>query len=141
MRGLSLALLGLVIALPAAAQERGGLRMNSPSVTLGQIESNQGCPLSSTSVTVGLNQTTGIASSARQQLGTTGSTQQKCRPLVSTQVVAGVNLALGRGSNAGQSIAAQGPRGALATDTYTRGYNFGYGAFSTANQRLSNQTR
>ena len=141
MRGLSLALLGLVIALPAAAQERGGLRMNSPSVTLGQIESNQGCPLSSTSVTVGLNQTTGIASSAQQQLGTTGSTQQKCRPLVSTQVVAGVNLALGRGSNAGQSIAAQGPRGVLATDTYTRGYNLGYGAFSTANQRLSNQTR
>ena len=141
MRGLSLALLGLVITLPAAAQERGGLRMNSPSVTLGQIESNQGCPLSSTSVTVGLNQTTGIASSAQQQLGTTGSTQQKCRPLVSTQVVAGVNLALGRGSNAGQSIAAQGPRGVLATDTYTRGYNLGYGPFSTANQRLSNQTR
>jgi len=141
MRGLSLALLGLAIALPAAGQERGGLRMNSRSVTLGQIEANQGCPLSSTSVTVGLNQATGVASSAQQQLGTTNSAQQKCRPLVSTQVVAGVNLGLGRGSYAGQSIAAQGPSGVLATDTYTRGYNLGYGAYSTANQRLSNQTR
>ena len=141
MRGLSMALLGLLVALPAAAQERGGLRMNSSSATLRQIEANQGCPLSSTSVTVGLSKATGVGSSAQQQLGTSGSTQSKCRPLVSTQVVAGVNLGLGRGSNAGQSITAQGPRGALATETYTRGYNLSYGAFSTANQRLSNQTR
>jgi hypothetical protein len=63
-----------------------------------------------------------------------------CRPLVSTQVVTGVNLALGRNSSAGQSITAQGPRGALGTTTYTRGYNVGYGAQSSATQRLFNQT-
>jgi hypothetical protein len=63
-----------------------------------------------------------------------------CRPLISTQVVAGANLALGRGSSAGQSIIAHGPSGVLATNTYTRGYNLGYGALSSANQRLSNQT-
>jgi hypothetical protein len=55
-------------------------------------------------------------------------------------VVAGANLALGRGSSANQTINAQGPSGILATTTYTRGYNIGYGAFSSANQRLSNTT-
>jgi hypothetical protein len=30
--------------------------------------------------------------------------------------------------------------GVLATNTYTRGYNLGYGAASSANQRLYNQT-
>jgi hypothetical protein len=49
-------------------------------------------------------------------------------------------LALGRGSSAGQTINAQGPRGVLATTTYSRGYNVGYGAFSSANQRILNQT-
>jgi hypothetical protein len=63
-----------------------------------------------------------------------------CHPLVSTQVVTGVNMSLGRNSNAGQTITAQGPRGALATTTYTRGYNYGYGAMSSANQRITNQT-
>jgi hypothetical protein len=130
----------LLSALPALAQDRGGLRLTSSSVTLGEIEANQGCPLSSTSVTVGLNKAMGTRSSAQQQLGTTSPSPTKCRPLISTQVVAGVNLAVGQSSNAGQSISAQGQRGVLATDTYTRGYNIGYGALSTATQRLSNQT-
>jgi hypothetical protein len=84
----------------------------------------------------------GNGSSAQQQLGTFGSGggSAGCRPLVSTQVVTGANLALGRGSTAGQTITAQGMGGVLATNTYTRGYNLGYGAASSANQRLYNQT-
>ncbi len=141
--------LASLASLPAAAQERGGLPMRGATVThmrdsaalLGQIDGNRGCPLSTTSVTVGLNKTTAFGSSAQQQLATSGSGGGSgCRPLVSTQVVAGANLALGRGSYAGQTIDAKGPRGALATTTYTRGYNIGYGAMATANQRLSNQT-
>jgi hypothetical protein len=90
---------------------------------------------------VGLNKTTAAGAFAQQQLSTSGgSGASGCHPLVSTQVVTGANLALGRGSSAGQTINAQGPRGVLATTTYTRGYNVGYGALSTANQRLSNQT-
>ena len=65
--------------------------------------------------------------------------QQGCRPLVSTQVAAGFNLALGRGSQAGQTIDAQGPRGALATNTFSRGFNAAVGARSTATQRILNQ--
>jgi hypothetical protein len=131
----------LLSAGSARAQDRGGLAMRNQSTTLEKIEANQGCPLSSTSVTVGVNKATGFGSSAQQKLGTQGGGggQSGCRPLVSTQVVAGVNLALGSKSNAGQSVAAQGPRGVLATDTFTRGYNYAYGANSTANQRLSNQ--
>ena len=144
----SMVLLALLAACPttllsagsARAQDRGGLAMRNQSVTLEKIEANQGCPLSSTSVTVGLNKATGFGSSAQQQLGTQGGTGRSgCRPLVSTQVVAGVNLALGAKSNAGQTVAAQGPRGVLATDVFTRGYNYAYGANSNANQRLSNQ--
>jgi hypothetical protein len=136
-----LAILALVAALPAAAQERGGVRMRDPTAILGQIDANRGCPLSATSVTVGLNKATGTGSSAQQQLATlNGGDPSGCRPLVSTQVVAGVNLGLGRGSSAGQTITAQGPRGVLATTTYTRGYNLGYGAGSSANQRIFNQT-
>jgi hypothetical protein len=139
----SLVLLGLVAALPAAAQDRGGLQLRGPSLTLSKIEANQaqGCPLSSTSVTVGVNRASGFGSSAQQRLGTVAGPTNGCRPLVSTQVVAGVNLALAGRSNAGQSIAAQGPSGVLATETFTRGFNIGQGAFSTANQRLSNITR
>jgi len=139
----SLAAISLLAALPAAAQEVGGLHMRSGAAELGQIEANSssGCPMSSTSVTVGLNRAVGMGSSAQQQIGTMGGGGPRgCRPLVSTQVVAGVNLALGNRSTAGQAITAQGPRGVLATDTYTRGYNLGYGAFSSANQRLINQT-
>jgi hypothetical protein len=155
----SMVLLALLATCPATllsagsarAQDRGGLAMRNQSLTLEKIEANQGCPLSSTSVTVGVNKATGFASSAQQRLGTqsgggqsasgqSGGGPSGCRPLVSTQVVTGVNLALGSKSNAGQSIAAQGPRGVLATDTFTRGYNYAYGANSTANQRLSNQT-
>jgi hypothetical protein len=136
-----LVFLALVAALPAAAQERGGVQRRDPTVTLGQIGANRGCPLSATSVTVGLNKATGTGSSAQQQLSTMGGADPSaCHPLVSTQVAAGVNLSLGRGSAAGQTITAQGPRGALATTTYTRGYNLGYGAYSGASQRILNQT-
>lgn len=141
MLRLSFAAMALLAALPAAAQDRGGMHTNNALSELGQIEANQGCPLSSTSVTVGVNKAMGNGSSAQQQLGTFGgSGPSGCRPLVSTQVVAGANLALGRGSSAGQTINAQGPSGVLATNTYTRGYNLGYGALSSANQRIFNQT-
>lgn len=137
----SLAILGLLAALPAVAQDQGGIGMPNPYATLDKIEANQGCAMSSTSVTVGVNKATAGRSSAQQQLGTVGGVGPSgCRPLVSTRVVAGVNLTLGRNSNAGQTITAAGPGGVLATDTYTRGYNLGYGANSTATQRLYNQT-
>jgi hypothetical protein len=134
-----LAVLALLAALPAAAQERGGVSLRNPVSELNAINANRGCPLSSTSVTVGLNKATGTGSSALQQLGTFGGSSG-CRPLVSTQVAAGANLALGNGSSAGQSIAAKGPSGVLATTTFTRGVNIGLGAGSTANQRIFNQT-
>jgi hypothetical protein len=133
--------LALLAALPAAAQERGGVQMRDPMAVVNKIDANRGCPMSATSVTVGVNKATGKGSSAQQQLATAGGGDPSgCRPLVSTQVVTGANLALGRGSSASQGITAQGPRGALATTTYTRGYNVGYGAMSSANQRILNQT-
>ena len=112
---LTLVLLAITAALPAAAQESGGLRLRSnPLATLDQIDADasRGCALSSTSVTVGVNKAFGIGSSATQQLGTFAGPAGKsgCRPLVSTQVAAGVNLALGGGSQAGQSINVQGQR-------------------------------
>jgi hypothetical protein len=134
-----MAAIALLAALPAAAQDRGGVHRRDPAAMLDQIDANRGCPLSVTGVTVGVNKATPNGSSAQQQLGTNGGGSSGCHPLVSTQVVAGVNLALGRGSSAGQTIDAQGPRGALATTTFSRGYNLGYGAQSTANQRLFNQ--
>jgi hypothetical protein len=141
MQRASLAILALLAALPAAAQERGGVSLRNPASELNAIDANRGCPLSATSVTVGLNKATGTGSSALQQLGTFGgSGMSGCRPLVSTQVVTGANLALGNGSFAGQSIAAKGPSGVLATTTFTRGVNIGFGAGSTANQRIFNQT-
>lgn len=136
----SLFLLSLIAAVPAVAQERGGIMMRDPLATLDKIESNRGCPLSSTSVTVGVNKSFGIGSIARQQLNTmTSNGGSGCQPLFSTQVVTGANLALGRGSTAGQTIAAQGPRGVLGTDVFTRGANVGFGASSSASQRLFNQ--
>jgi hypothetical protein len=136
-----LATLAVLAALPAAAQERGGVSLRNPVSELNTIDANRGCPLSATSVTVGVNKAAGTGSSALQQLGTFGgSGMSGCRPLVNTQVVAGANLALGNGSSAGQSIAAKGPNGALATTTFTRGVNIGVGAGSAANQRLLNLT-
>ena len=139
MRRASLAILALLSALPAAAQERGGVHMRDPTAVLDQIGANRGCPMSSTSVTVGLNRAMGARSVGQQQIGTSSASPTGCQPLVSTQVVTGVNMALGRGSQGDQSIAAQGPRGLLSTNTYTRGYNYGYGAMSSANQRILNQ--
>jgi hypothetical protein len=141
--GLALALLALTAALPAAAQESGGLRLRgNSSATLALIDANRGCRLSSTSVTVGVNKAFATGSSATQRLGSfPGATGAGgCRPLVSTQVAAGANLALGSGSQAGQSINVQGQRGALATIGYTRGVNMSVGAGSTAAQRLQNVT-
>jgi hypothetical protein len=131
----------MAAALPAVAQDRGGVPVREPTVTLQQIEANRGCPMSATGVTVGVNKATGTGASAHQKLATEGGGKLSgCKPLVSTQVVTGVNLGLGRGSSAAQSIDATGPRGALATTTFTRGANVGFGASSTANQRISNQT-
>ena len=143
--GLTLVILAVTAALPAAAQESGGLRLGSnPFATLNQIDTDvsRGCALSSTSVTVGVNKAFGTGSSATQGLSTFAGSGSKsgCRPLVSTQVAAGVNLALGGGSQAGQSINVQGQRGALATTTFTRGVNLSGGAGSVAAQRIQNLT-
>jgi hypothetical protein len=137
---LTLVLLAVTAALPAAAQESGGLRLHgSTSATLNAIDANRGCRLSSTSVTVGVNKAFGPGSSATQQLGTAAG-NSACRPLVSTQVAAGANLALGSGSQAGQSIAVQGQSGTLASVGFTRGINAGVGAGSVASQRIQNLT-
>jgi hypothetical protein len=137
---LALAALAAVAAWPAAAQDRGGARVRDPSALLDRIDANRGCPLSATSVTVGVNRAFGNGSAAQQQLGTANAPGGSgCRPLVTTQVAAGVNLALGRGSSAGQTIEAQGQRGALATNTFSRGFNAAVGARSTASQRILNQ--
>jgi hypothetical protein len=139
-RAISAALI-LTAGLPAAAQDSGGVRTRDPNAVLSQLDANRGCRMTSTSVTVGVNKATGTASAARQKMATMGGAgPSNCRPLVSTQVVTGVNMGVARGSGATQTIDATGPRGALATTTYTRGYNTAYGASSTANQRLFNQT-
>ena len=129
------ALLGLG-ALPAAAQDLGGVRLRGPEAVLSRVEqaSASGCRLSATSVTVGVNRATAAGARASQQLGTDGS--GGCRPLVSTQVTAGVNLALGRGSQAEQSIETRAPRGLLATNTVARGVNYAAGTRSAATQRI-----
>jgi hypothetical protein len=142
---LTLVLLALTAALPAAAQDSGGLRLRSnPLTTLNLIDADtsRGCALSSTSVTVGVNKAFGTGSSATQGLSTFAGSGSKsgCRPLVSTQVAVGVNLALGGGSQAGQSINVQGQRGALATTTFTRGVNLSVGGGSIAAQRIQNLT-
>jgi hypothetical protein len=124
----SLTALALLAALPAAAQDRGGVPRRDPSAILGQIDANRGCPMSVTNVTVGVNRATSGVSSQQQLSRSGGNGSSNCHPLVSTQVVAGVNLATGRNSSAGQTIDAQGPRGALATHTFTRGFNAGVGA-------------
>jgi hypothetical protein len=142
---LTLVLLATTAALPAAAQDSGGLRLRgNPIATLDQIEANtsRGCPLSSTSVTVGVNKAFGTGSSAAQGLRTVASStgNSGCRPLVTTQVAVGANLALGAGSQAGQSINVQGQRGALDSISFTRGINIGVGAGSVATQRIQNLT-
>jgi hypothetical protein len=145
---LAMALLAGAAILPAAAQESGGLRLRgtqaatTQAATLARIDADRGCPLSSTTVTVGINKAFAIGSSATQRIGTVSgpSGNAGCRPLVSTQVAVGANLALGRGSQAGQSIAVQGQTGALATTTFTRGVNMAVGAGASAAQRIQNLT-
>jgi hypothetical protein len=143
--GLALVLFALTAILPAAAQESGGLGLRgNQATTLQQINANtdRGCALSSTSVTVGVNKAFATGSSATEQLGTFAGAAGKagCRPLVSTQIAVGANLALGRSSQAGQSIDVHGQRGALATTTFTRGVNTSVGAGSVAAQRIQNLT-
>jgi hypothetical protein len=141
--GLALAMLAITVALPAVAQDRGGLRPRGNRLaTLDQIDANRGCPLSRTSVTVGINRAFTAGSSVTQQLGrSSGPTGPAgCQPLVNTQVMTGVNLALGRGTQADQAISAQGPGGVLATTRFTRGANISAGAGSVATQRLQNLT-
>jgi len=137
---LALGVLALGAALPAAAQDLGGVRLRGPATVLDRVESvgQSGCRLSATNVTVGVNRAIGAGSQARQQLGTDGS--GGCRPLVSTQVTAGVNLALGSRSSAEQSIEASGPRGLLATTNLARGVNFAAGSRSQASQRILSRT-
>ena len=136
----TLAALALMAALPAMAQDRGGLRPHDPTAVLDQIEANRGCQLSSTSVSVGINKATSNGAAARQQLTTAGGSNSGCRPLVTTQVAGGINLALGRGSQADQAISVTGQRGALASTTFTRGANISAGAGSAAAQRIQNIT-
>ena len=137
---LAAAALALCAALPAAAQDRGGVQLRGPGAVLDRVESvsQSGCRLSSTNVTVGVNRALAAGSQARQQLGTNGS--GGCRPLASTQVTAGVNLALGPRSSAQQSIEASGPRGLLATTNLARGVNIAAGSRSGAGQRILSQT-
>ena len=134
------AVLACCAALPATAQEFGGVRLRGPASVLDRIDSvdRSGCRLSQTNVTIGVNRALAAGSQARQQLGTDGS--GGCRPLVSTQVTAGVNLALGRRSTADQSIDARAPSGLLATTNVARGVNIAAGARSTAGQRIFAQT-
>ena len=134
------AVLACCAALPATAQEFGGVRLRGPASVLDRIDrvDRSGCRLSQTNVTIGVNRALAAGSQARQQLGTDGS--GGCRPLVSTQVTAGVNLALGRRSTADQSIDARAPSGLLATTNVARGVNIAAGARSTAGQRIFAQT-
>ena len=54
-----LVVLALLSAVPAVAQERGGLQMRDPLAVVDKIDANRGCPMSATSVTVGVNKATG----------------------------------------------------------------------------------
>jgi hypothetical protein len=136
----ALAAIALLAALPAAAQDRGGVQFRDPAAILNTIDqAGNGCRLSNTSVTVGVNRAFTPGSLANQQLAANPGLSGGCRPLVSTQVVAGVNLGLGRGSAANQSIDVQGQRGLLATTNVARGFNFAVGGRSTATQNILSQ--
>jgi hypothetical protein len=94
LRSFVFPVLALFAALPALAQETGGMALRGPAAMLERIEQLQpGCRLSQTSVTIGVNRASGAHSQARQDLLTMAP--GGCRPLVSTQVVAGANLGLG----------------------------------------------
>jgi hypothetical protein len=127
----------LVGALPAMAQDFGGVRLGSQGALLDQVEQRDpGCPLSQTNVVIGVNRAMTPGSFAQQRLGSAGS---GCRPLVSAQVVAGVNLALAPGSSADQSLAASSPRGLIGTVTFGRGVNYAVGRGSAATQNILSQ--
>ena len=127
-------------ALPAVAQDAGGVRLRGQADVLDRLDQadRSGCRMSQTSVTVGVNRATARGAQARQQLVTDGT--GGCRPLVSTQVTAGVNLAFGPRSQAEQSIDARAPRGLLATTNVARGVNLAAGSRSAAGQRIFAET-
>ncbi len=133
---LTAAALTLCAALPATAQDFGGLRLRNQASVADRLENfdRGGCRLSHTSVTVGVNRALAPGSAARQQIATDGS--GGCRPLVSNQITAGLNLSLGSRSLAEQSIESRQPRGLLASNDVTRGVNIAGGARSAAIQRL-----
>lgn len=130
------AALALCAALPAAAQDFGGVRMRNQESVVDRLDSfsRSGCRLSQTSVTVGVNRAFAPGSAAQQQIATDGS--GGCRPLVSNQITAGLNLSLGPRSVAEQSIQSRQPRGLLATNDVTRGVNIAAGARGAAVQRI-----
>ena len=63
---LAAAALALCAAMPAAAQDRGGVRLRGPASVLGRVESvgQGGCRLSQTEVTVGINRALAAGSQA-----------------------------------------------------------------------------
>jgi hypothetical protein len=124
-------------ALPAVAQDYGGVRLGNQNTLLDEVEQRApGCPLSQTNVLVGVNRATSTGATAQQQLG---SVRGGCRPLVSAQVVSGVNLALAPGSAATQSLTASSPKGLVATVNFGRGVNVAAGRSSAATQRILSQ--
>ncbi|TDG25706.1 hypothetical protein E2C05_25725 [Paracraurococcus ruber] len=137
---LAAAALALCAALPATAQDLGGVRLRGPGAVLDRVESfdRGGCRLSQTSVSLGVNKAIGADSRARQQVGTDAG--GGCRPLVSTQAAVGVNLSIGRRAQAEQSVEAGGPTGLLATNTLARGVNIAAGTRGAASQRVLAQT-
>ena len=105
---LMMVLLAATAALPAAAQESGGLRLgNSPLATLGVIEANRGCPVSSTSVTVGINKAFATGSTATQLLGTVAGTTGSSGTVAHRNLTAALSAA-GIGSARMSSIAIVG---------------------------------
>ena len=133
-----LAALVVLAALPAAAQDSGGVRLGGAGSVLGAINARSpGCPLSRTNVLVGVNRALSPDAQANQSLS---SVNTGCRPLVSAQVVGGVNLGLAAGSQAGQSLTASSPRGLLATENVARGFNLAVGSRSAAVQSILSHT-
>lgn len=128
------AALALLAAIPAAAQEFGGIPLGSQERLLQAIDSRSpSCQLSQTNVLIGINRSASTGATAQQQLASGG---RGCRPLVSTQVVAGANLALAPGSAADQSLVGHAPRGLLGTTNFGRGVNIAAGARAVATQGI-----
>ena len=129
MLRVSLAALGLLAALPAAAQDRGGMHMRNRDRTSWRDRRQPRLPAVLDQRDGGRQQGNGdrIIGAAAARLF--------WRRRIVRLPAAGQHPGRHRGQpgagswiSAGQTIEAQGPSGVLATTTYTRGYNFGYGA-------------